>query len=124
MEGQTLCWADIPVIDLDRAIAFYTAVLGAPVTKETGDPGVVFGLLPHEDNNVSACLTVGGNNLPSLTGPLIYLSVVGRLHEAVEAVSAHGGTVQEPPQKIGLYGYRAVIIDSEGNRIALHSASV
>lgn len=123
MEGQTLCWVDIPVIDLDRAIAFYSAVLGAPVIKENGDPGVVFGLLPHEDNNISGCLTLGGDNQPSLNGPLIYLSVDERLDEALAAVIAQGGIVQQPPQQIGLYGYRAVIIDSDGNRIALHAGT-
>lgn len=122
MEGQTLCWTDIPVIDLDRAIAFYAAVLGAPVTKEVGGPGIEFGLLPHDDNT-SGCLTTGGDNQPSLNGPLIYLSVDGRLNAAVAAVSANGGIVQQPPHQIGPYGYRAVVIDSEGNRIALHSAT-
>jgi len=122
MEGQTLCWTDIPVVDLDRAIAFYTAMLGAPVTKEEGQPGVEFGLLPHDDN-ASGCLTLSGDNQPSLNGPLIYLSVDGRLDEAVAAVSANGGIVQQAVHQIGAYGYRAVIIDSEGNRIALHSAT-
>jgi predicted enzyme related to lactoylglutathione lyase len=122
MEGQTLCWTDIPVIDLNRAIAFYSAVLGAPVTKEEGQPGVEFGLLPHDDNT-SGCLTLGGDNQPSLTGPLIYLSVDGRLDAAVAAVSANGGQVQQAPHQIGSNGYRAVIIDSEGNRIALHSGT-
>jgi hypothetical protein len=122
MEGQTLCWTDIPVIDLDRAIAFYAAVLGAPVTRETGGLGVEFGLLPHDDNT-SGCLTVGGDNQPSLNGPLIYLSVDGRLDAAVAAVLANNGIVQQAPHQIGPYGYRAVVIDSEGNRIALHSAT-
>lgn len=122
MEGQTLCWTDIPVINLDRAITFYSAVLGAPVTKEEGQPGVVFGLLPHDDNT-SGCLTVGSDNQPSLNGPLIYLSVDGRLDAAVAAVTANGGQVQKPPHQIGPYGWRAVIIDSEGNRLALHSST-
>jgi predicted enzyme related to lactoylglutathione lyase len=122
MEGQTLCWTDIPVIDLDRAIAFYAAVLGAPVTKEESQPGMEFGLLPHDDNT-SGCLTLGGDNQPSLLGPLIYLSVDGRLDAAVAAVTAKGGHVQQAPHQIGPYGYRAVVIDSEGNRIALHSAT-
>jgi predicted enzyme related to lactoylglutathione lyase len=121
MEGQTICWTDIPVIDLDRAILFYSAVLGAPVTKES-QPGMEFGLLPHDDN-VSGCLTLGSDNQPSLVGPLIYLSVDGRLDAAVAAVTANGGEVMQAKHQIGPYGYRAVVIDSEGNRIALHSAS-
>jgi uncharacterized protein len=121
MEGQTICWTDIPVIDLDRAIAFYSAVLDAPVIKES-QPGLEFGLLPHDDN-VSGCLTVSSDNQPSLTGPLIYLSVDGRLDKAVAAVSANGGQVLQAPHQIGPYGYRAVVVDSEGNRIALHSTT-
>ena len=65
MEGQTICWTDIPVTDLDRAIKFYSAVLDAPVSKECGG-GHEFGLLPHEDNNVSGCLTTAAKiSLPS-----------------------------------------------------------
>ena len=33
MKGQTLCWVDIPVTDLERAMAFYAAVLAQPVTR-------------------------------------------------------------------------------------------
>src|SRR6266446_4006115 len=35
MSNNTICWTDIPVRDLDRAIAFYSAVLGQKVSKET-----------------------------------------------------------------------------------------
>lgn len=119
MQNNTLCWTDIPVTDLDRAIGFYSAVLGAPVIKETA-PGFEFGLLPHKDN-VSGCLCQGPDHTPSQNGPLIYLSTEGRLSAAAEAAKAHGGKVLQPKHQIGPYGYRAVIIDSEGNRIALHS---
>ncbi len=124
-EGQILCWTDIPVIDLDRAITFYSAVLGAPVAKEEGQPGVHFGLLPDEDtaSGCSGCLTTTGDNKPSMNGPLIYLSVEGRLDAAIAAVELHGGRIMQSRHAIGSYGYRAVIIDSEGNRIALHSTT-
>jgi predicted enzyme related to lactoylglutathione lyase len=41
---NTVCWADIPVKNLDRAIVFYTAVLGSAVNKE-GEGEFTFGLL-------------------------------------------------------------------------------
>jgi predicted enzyme related to lactoylglutathione lyase len=56
-------------------------------------------------------------------GPLIYLSVEGRLDEAVETARKNGGKVLRARQKIGEHGFRAVIIDSEGNRIALHASA-
>jgi hypothetical protein len=121
MEGQTLCWTDIPVIDLARAIKFYSAMLDAPVTDES-QPGFEFALLPHDDN-ASGCLTVSSDNQPSRVGPLIYLSVEGRLDAAIAAVSARGGEVMQAKHQIGTYGYRAVVVDSEGNRIALHSTT-
>lgn len=120
MSANTLCWTDIPVIDLDRAVAFYSAVLGEAVKKECM-PGFEFGLLPHADNNASGCLVVAEDNAPSKLGPVIYLSVNGRLDEAIAAVAAHGGTVIKEKHAIGPYGYRSVILDSEGNRLALHS---
>jgi predicted enzyme related to lactoylglutathione lyase len=54
---------------------------------------------------------------------LIYLLVEGRLNEAVEAARANGGKILRARQQIGEHGFRAVVIDSEGNRIALHTSA-
>jgi predicted enzyme related to lactoylglutathione lyase len=52
--ANQVVWFDIPVVDLDRAIWFYSAVLGATVKK--GEfPGMAIGVLPHEDNEISEC---------------------------------------------------------------------
>jgi uncharacterized protein len=127
MSENTLCWTDIPVTNLDRAKKFYSAVLGKEVSKMS-EEGFEYGLLPHEEQNASGCLCVGGDsagseNKPSQNGPLIYLSVEGRLDDAVKAASANGGKVLQAKQQIGPHGFRAVIVDSEGNRIALHSST-
>ena len=126
MSADTLCWTDIPVTDLGRAVKFYSAVLGKEV-RQMSEQGFEYGLLPHEEQNASGCLCVGGDsvgteNRPSQTGPLIYLSVEGRLDEAVKAAGANGGKVLEPKSQIGPHGFRALVLDSEGNRIALHSS--
>jgi predicted enzyme related to lactoylglutathione lyase len=120
--NNTICWTDIPVNDLDRAIRFYTALLGKDVTKQSG-PRFEFGLLPHADNNVSGCLARMEGNRPCENGPLVYLSVEGRLDDAIGAARANGGRVVQERHPIGPHGHRAVIIDSEGNRVALHSHS-
>jgi predicted enzyme related to lactoylglutathione lyase len=118
--ANQLVWVDIPVLDLDRAIRFYSAVLGAPVTKQEY-PGMSIGLLPGAETDVSGCLHCSDKDKPSDHGPLLYLNCQGRLDEAVAAVSAGGGKVLMPKHPIGPHGFRAVVIDSEGNRIALHS---
>jgi predicted enzyme related to lactoylglutathione lyase len=127
MSADTLCWTDIPVTYLDRAIKFYSAVLGNEVRKMS-EAGFEYGLLPHEEQNASGCLCVssdsaGSDNKPAQNGPLIYLSVEGRLDDTVKAVRANGGKVLQEKQQIGPHGYRAVIVDSEGNRLALHSST-
>jgi predicted enzyme related to lactoylglutathione lyase len=117
-------WVDIPVLNLERAMAFYSKVLGAPVTKE-GGPGFVFGLLPHTGNDVGGCLySPGEDNTPSRTGPLVYLNAEGRLAQAVAAVATTGGQIIQAVHQIGPHGYRAIVIDSEGNRLALHAPTV
>lgn len=119
--GNTVCWVDIPVTNLERAIKFYSAVLAKPVSKQAAGPGFEFGLLPHEENNVSGCLTAMDDSKPSENGPLVYLSVNGRLDDAIVQAGKNGGTVLKPKHAIGPHGFRAVIRDTEGNRIALHS---
>jgi uncharacterized protein len=127
MATDTLCWTDIPVTNLDRAIKFYSAVLGKEVRK-LSESGLDYGLLPHEEQNASGCLCIrsdsgGVDNRPSANGPLIYLLVESRLDQAVEAARANGGKILRARQKIGEHGFRALIIDSEGNRIALHTSA-
>lgn len=118
--SNQIVWVDIPVVDLDRAIRFYSAVLGQPVERQDFS-GMCLALLPHAKDAVSGCLSPSGEGRPSREGPLIYLNATGRLDEAVAAVSANGGEVLQPKHQIGPYGFRALVLDSEGNRIALHS---
>jgi len=118
--ANQLVWVDIPVLDIDRAIVFYSAVLGAPLAKQEY-PGFVIGLLPGAGTDVSGCLYVSETDKPSEVGPLIYLNCSGRLADAVAAVSANGGTVIKDAHEIGPHGFRAIVKDTEGNRIALHS---
>ena len=113
-------WFDIPVQDLDRAIRFYAAVLGAPVEKSSF-PGGAIGVLPHTMGDVGGCLVQAKDNKPSVSGPLLYLNAQGRLDAAVAAVTANGGKVLIPKESIAPHGFRAVVLDSEGNRVALHS---
>jgi hypothetical protein len=120
MSQNTFCWADIPVTNLDRSIKFYSAVLGSPVKKEAA-PGMEFALLPHYESNVSGCLVVFNDNKPSENGPLVYFSVEGRLDDALVQVREQGGKIVKEKHQIGPHGFRAIIIDSEGNRVALHS---
>ncbi|WP_417347072.1 VOC family protein [Ferrimonas sp.] len=112
-------WFDIPVADLDRAVAFYARVLEIKVQIEEYE-GVRFGVLDHELGN-GGCLVVDEIKVTSQQGILVYLNVDGRIDEAVELVTDMGGTVLQGVHSIGPHGFRALILDSEGNRLALHA---
>ena len=117
-----LVWCDIPCTDLARATRFSSAVLGAEVAKAMNFPGLSVTVLPHDAGGVSGCIFANAKDKPGETGPLVYLSCEGRLDEAVAAVEPAGGKVLKTPHTIGPYGTRAIILDSEGNRIALHTS--
>lgn len=119
---NNITWFDVPVTDLDRAIRFYSAVLGSPVTREqTGS--IPIGMLPTPDGEKMGCLVSGNQARPSLDGVMVWFDVEGRLKEAVAAASANGGKILGDIHAIGEFGFRAEVQDSEGNRIALYSSS-
>lgn len=112
-------WFDIPVANLARAIAFYRAVLAVPVHQEkSGD--VSFGILDHKEGN-GGCLVENAAEVASDRGVLVYMNVDGRIKDAVAQTETAGGKVVSPVHAIGPHGFRAIVLDSEGNRIALHS---
>ncbi len=82
--------------------------------------GLRFGVLDHDQGN-GACLVHGEAWIPSREGTLVYYNADGRLREAVAKVVPAGGEILEEVQAIGPHGFRAIVLDSEGNRIALHS---
>ena len=120
--ANVVVWFDVPCLDLDRALKFYSAVLGKTMKREEF-PGMSIGVFPHEGTDVGGCLFTftRSDERPSAQGLLVYLSAQGRLDEAIAAVEPNGGKVVQPKHQIGPHGYLAVILDSDGNRIALHS---
>jgi predicted enzyme related to lactoylglutathione lyase len=117
-QNNRAVWFDIPVADLDRAAKFYRAVLSIGIDKQAfGD--VQFCVLEHRDGN-GGCLVLNKAEIAA-GGVLLYLNVNGRIREAVNKVVPNGGTVVQDTHPIGPHGFRAIVLDSEGNRIALHS---
>jgi len=114
-------WFDIPVGDLDRAATFYRAVLSIDVHKI--DAGAQSFCVLHHDEGNGGCLVLAPSMMSSNGGILVYLNTDGRIRDAVAKAEGHGGKIVEPVRCIGPHGFRAIVLDSEGNRIALHSAT-
>lgn len=112
-------WFDIPVVELERAVKFYQEVLAIEVSVHDFE-GFSFGVLDHADGN-GGCLIPKPEEVARDTGILLYLNVHGRIQDAVVKAKALGAEILEEVHPIGPHGFRALIRDSEGNRVALHS---
>ena len=112
-------WIDISVADLERAVAFYGAVLNRKIEIHSFD-GSEFGVVDHGPGN-GGCIVPDRDFKPQTTGHLLYFGVNGRLKAAIAAATEKGGEVVQDVHAIGPHGWRALVLDSEGNRIALHS---
>ena len=115
-------WVDIPVADLARAVAFYRGVLSVDVGLERFGE-TEFAVLAHDQGN-GGCLVVQPDEIRGDAGILVYLNADGRLRDAVAKTRELGGEVLQDIHAIGPHGSRAIIRDSEGNRLALHSNEV
>lgn len=112
---------EIPVTDLDRAIAFYSVLFGYRLERTVVD-GYAMALLPRADGapGASGALAKGDVYVPSLEGPILYFSV-DDLDPVLARAKELGAEVLYPKKSIGPNGFVAEIRDSEGNRLALHA---
>ena len=120
---NTINWFEIPSTNFDRAVKFYSDILGQPLRKEVmgGTPNGVF---PYEkdehDRTVGGSVIYDENVKPSATGVTVYLNCTGIIDEVLARVPKAGGQVLSPKIDTPV-GSQAVILDTEGNRIALHA---
>lgn len=120
MSMNPVVYFEIPVTDMDRAIAFYSAVFGFTFEKNIIDHNEMT-FFPFEDGarGITGALAKGEIYIPTVSGILIYFGtndIDAILRKAVDA----GGGILYPKTSIGELGHVAEFKDSEGNRIALH----
>ncbi|MFN8357370.1 MAG: VOC family protein [Spirosomataceae bacterium] len=117
-------WFEIPALDLERAFAFYSAVFNGNIRKGTFGNGdlILFNVPFNTGEAVGGSIVVRPDLTPTTAGPVLYLNAFGKLSEAVGKVEKAGGNVLVPEINLGKFGFAAVIIDSEGNKIGLLSS--
>lgn len=122
---NAISWFEIPAIDLARATTFYETIFGVSLIV-MDMPNIRMRMFPLDDMMTQvggAVVDSGGFHKPSVTeGPLIYLNGNPDVQIILDKVEAAGGKILVPKTAISPeYGFMAVIIDTEGNRIGLHS---
>lgn len=113
-------WFEIPATDINRAAGFYGSVFNIEF-KTTAMMGTHMAIFPANGGNHGA-LVQGDDYKPSAEGVTLYLNGGDDLSVPLAKVEQAGGTVIVPKTHIGdEMGYFAMFIDTEGNKVALHS---
>lgn len=116
-------WIEIPVRDIERAMKFYRAVFDLQPTEISTDEvrrtTTVVNMTPEGRPGIS--LNQTRNFEPGDRGPLVYLDTGEDLTDHLNRVEPAGGKIVEPKTSMGAAGNYALILDSEGNRLALYS---
>lgn len=121
---NAISWFEIPATDLARAQQFYETIFGISMIP-MDLPNIKMRLFPLEDTmGVGGALCdTGGFHKPSATdGALVYLNANPDVQNVLDKVATAGGKILVPKMEISPdHGHMAVILDTEGNRVAMHS---
>lgn len=118
---NAITWFEIPAVNFDRAVEFYSTVLNQPMRK--GDfGGIPHGFFPAEDPGVGGAVVFNPEYQTRNQGTVIYLNAGNDIKGAVSRVEGCGGKLLTPVIDIAPQGWMALIEDSEGNRVGLHQA--
>ncbi len=122
-KSNNLNWFEIPAADIKRAKAFYENVFKIDMPEQEM-MGMKMAFFPWEMGSGKAAggLVEGPMHTPSQEGAVIYLNANPDLQTALDRIEDAGGKVVMPKTSISEdIGHMAFFIDSEGNKMALHS---
>ncbi|MGB5556080.1 MAG: VOC family protein [Flavobacteriaceae bacterium] len=120
--SNAISWFEIPAKNYERAKKFYNSVLDIEI-KDAQMPEGKYGVFPYDNDNnkVGGGLVEMPGYMPSATGATVYLNGGDDLGVPLARVESSGGKVVIPKTDIGENGFMAHFLDTEGNKVALHS---
>ena len=121
MANNAVGWFEIYVQDMARAKRFYESVLQVKLEQLGGPDSEMWSFPMNDDAFGIPGALVRMDSMPSGPGgTLVYFICADCAVEAARVTEA-GGTVERPKMSIGEYGFIAIVTDTEGNTIGLHS---
>ncbi len=123
--ANVINWFEIPATDFDRAKKFYADLFAVEDLFTMENDGIQMGFFPMDDQSggsVGGAVCQGQWYQPSAeAGALLYLNANPNLDTMLGRVETAGGSVMMGKTSIGEHGFMALFVDSEGNRVGLHS---
>ena len=119
--NNSLNWFEIPVVDFDRARSFYSQIYDFEMPSiRMGNNQL--GFFPVKPNCIGGAIILAEGHEPAKQGALVYLNGGDELNTILKRVKKAGGKVLQEKSAISKeHGFFALFIDTEGNRLALHS---
>jgi predicted enzyme related to lactoylglutathione lyase len=119
-------WFELPVTNFNRAKSFYEALFNYTMpTSEMGPAKMGFLPFNMEGGGKGGAIVYHPEfYTPSANGTLVYLNAEPDLQLILDKVEAAGGRILTEKKIVtpdADFGYWATILDTEGNRVALHS---
>lgn len=119
--GNPAGWFEIYVEDMDRAKAFYEAVFGVELMQLEGTEFEMWAFPMEQEGYGASGALIKLPGYPSgANSTIVYFSCADCAIEAERASNA-GGQIETAKKSIGQYGFMALVVDTEGNMIGLHS---
>jgi len=121
---NSLNWFEVPAKDISRAKNFYESIFAMKMGEMQDIMGMKMVEFPQDPGNgkASGALVQSNDHKPSMDGCVIYLNANPDMQPVVDKIEKSGGKVLMPKTQITPeIGHMAFFIDSEGNKMALHS---
>lgn len=120
--SNPVVWFEIAATDLERAKKFYSEVfqLEMQYVDMPDSPMYMMGSSAEGIAGASGALVKSADNVPSTSGTIVYFYCDDVAVEA-SRVEAAGGTLIVPKTSLGEFGFMAMFIDTEGNKVGMHS---
>lgn len=120
---NALNWFEIPVTDMARAKHFYQVAFSLHL-EDADMQGIQMAMFPYEagSGKVSGALVKSEYQKPSADGVTVYLNANPDMTDVLQRIRSEGGQiVMDKTEITPEIGYMAFFIDSEGNKLGLHS---
>ena len=112
---------EIPATDFERALKFYQSILNIKIEPMEFE-GMQMGLFPFENQSIVGSIMKGEGYTPTSDGVTIYLNGGENLQTILDKVEPNEGKIIVPKSPhADESGFFAIFLDSEGNKIGLHS---
>jgi predicted enzyme related to lactoylglutathione lyase len=119
---NSLNWFEIPAVEIARSQKFYETIFDIKMeTMEMGESVMAFFPWTPSSGKATGAVVQSTQHKPSMEGSIIYLNANPNMDNVMTRIEVAGGKVLMPKMNIGEHGNIAFILDTEGNKIGIHS---